>query len=265
MAQLKRSEIRLIEKFVAFPNGHGFVLDFSDRTIAEYFEDEFGRDFDDDKFRDRGGSKRNRLVSFCLQESQTEVSALLRGLLERRDNLVSQRETDEPDSLRGDFMVLISKIETNADRPSLDAIYSFQSTRTLDELISDLERSIRSDKPEVALDRLHTYCMKKFAYLLSLEGIECTDKEPLHSRFGKYRNILVANVDLHPVSDLALKSAITIFDRFNDVRNNWTLAHDNELLAHAEARYMFDSISAILKFIKTIEAGRFEKVVATKQ
>ena len=42
-----------------------------------------------------------------------------------------------------------------------------------------------------------------------------------------------------------------------DVRNNESFAHDNDIVNHAEARYIFDSITALLRFIKTIEAEKF--------
>ena len=33
MVDLKRSQIRTIEEAMAYPNGFGYVLDFSDRTM----------------------------------------------------------------------------------------------------------------------------------------------------------------------------------------------------------------------------------------
>ena len=42
MADLKKSEVRAIEKAMAFPRGFGYVLGFSDRTFDEYFKDELG-------------------------------------------------------------------------------------------------------------------------------------------------------------------------------------------------------------------------------
>jgi hypothetical protein len=46
-------------------------------------------------------------------------------------------------------------------------------------------------------------------------------------------------------------------EKFNYVRNDDSLAHDNELPDPAEARFLFDSIVAILRFMKSIEAARF--------
>jgi len=57
---------------------------------------------------------------------------------------------------------------------------------------------------------------------------------------------------------LIVKSSIGVFEKFNHVRNNQSLAHDNELLDSAEARFIYDGVTAVLRFVKSIEAGRFE-------
>lgn len=57
MVHLKRSQVRVIEEVMAFPQGFGYVLDFSDRTIAEFFEDEFQLDIDEEKYSANGTSK----------------------------------------------------------------------------------------------------------------------------------------------------------------------------------------------------------------
>ncbi len=258
MVALKRSEISLIERFVAYPNGLGYVLDFSDRTFDEFFEDDFRIDIYGGAYSGRGGSKRHHLISFCEQSDAFFVAKVLRSLADRRATIIRRSGTGSPDGLEEDFVELIAKVEANSELPSTDALERYASDRMLDELISDLERTIADNKPEAALDHLHTYCTKKFAYLLKQRGIECERDEPLHSRFGRYRKALVGEQPLHEASDLAMKSAISVFERFNDVRNNHSLAHDNEILAHAEARYIFDAICAMLRFIKSIEAGRFE-------
>jgi hypothetical protein len=62
MVDLKHSEIRTIEN--AFQGDRGYVLDFSDRTFREFFEDEFRIDIDAAKYRANGTSKMNRLRTF---------------------------------------------------------------------------------------------------------------------------------------------------------------------------------------------------------
>ena len=258
MVILKRSEISLIEQFVAWPRGFGYVLDFSDQTFAEFFEDDFRIDIDLPIFQERGHSKRNRLISFCLKASPTIVAQVLRALAEKRQRLATTSAATPGDGLDVPFDALVDAIHTRADRPSTDALYLYEHDRTLDELVADLQRTLESNKPEAALDHLHTYCMKKLAYLLSLRGIDCTDNEPLHARFGKYRRCLLAETDLHESSDLAMKAAISVMQKFNDVRNHRSLAHDSVILGHHEARYIFDVVTALLRFIRSHEAEQFE-------
>jgi hypothetical protein len=64
--------------------------------------------------------------------------------------------------------------------------------------------------------------------------------------------------DLREVTAQIIKNAIGVFDKFNRVRNNQSLAHDNELLDPAEARFIYDSITAILRFVKSVEANKFD-------
>ena len=47
-----------------------------------------------------------------------------------------------------------------------------------------------------------------------------------------------------------------IFDEFNSVRNNNSLAHDNQLLNPDEAKYVFDNITLLLRFINKIESAK---------
>lgn len=99
--------------------------------------------------------------------------------------------------------------------------------------------------------------MKKFGHLLDSHDVTWDRKEPLHSRAGKYVKALEAGYPLRDASRQIIKSAVSIFEKFNHIRNDDSLAHDNDLPDHAEARFIFDSIAAILRFIKSIEATRF--------
>lgn len=88
-------------------------------------------------------------------------------------------------------------------------------------------------------------------------GVTWDRKEPLHSRAAKYVKALDASYPLRDASRAIIKCAIGVFEKFNYVRNDNSLAHDNDLPDHAEARFIFDSIATILRFIKSIEATRF--------
>ena len=95
MVDLKRSEITAIENAVAFPRGFGYVLDFSDRTMEEFFEDEFGVPIFDEEFRGNGSSKRNCLKAFLSMAPSTLALKVLRTLWERREGMLANSLTRE--------------------------------------------------------------------------------------------------------------------------------------------------------------------------
>jgi len=260
MVDLKPAEMRVIDD--AFQMHEGYVLNFFDRTFAEYFDAEFGINIYDEKYAFNGTSKAKRLRAFIKAEDEYTVSIVLRKLWEYAEGLPKREPNSwEPMVVEKDVKTplfdLLNRIEGGGALPRTDALERFKADETLEELISAIERDIQANKPAAALDRLHTYCMKKFAHLLEKRGESCTREDPLHSRFGKYIKAVEKEHVLRDISKLVMKSSISIFERFNQVRNNESFAHDNDLVDKAEARFIFDTITAILRFIKTTEAESF--------
>ena len=258
MVKWKHKDIRIIDN--AFEMHGGYVLDFSDRTFAQFFDDELGLDIDADKYRANGTSKAKRLRTFLALEDEFTVSKVLRGLWAHRASLPAPEISDEskPEiDVKTPLFDLINRIEGGGASPRTDALEKFAADETLEELIAAIERDIQANKPAAALDRLHTYSMKKTAHLIEKHDGTCNRDDPLHSRMGKYIKLLEESRQLREISKRTLKSGISIFESFNDVRNNETFAHDNDIVDQAEARYIFDSITALLRFIKTIEAEKF--------
>ena len=246
---------------MAYPRGYGYVLDFSDRTIQEFFEDEFGVDIFSPENKTNGSSKRNCLNTFLLRADQQSALRVLHALWERREGLLeSLPSSDEAQIARTKsqaFQDAIDNLQTEPATLTAAGVDAFVRDRTLEELVADIGRTLAANKPEVAIDHLHTYCMKKFAHLLQVRGQICNKDEPLHSRFGRYRKCLEAEQNLHEFTSRALKSFISLLQSFNDLRNNHSLAHDNQLLAPMEARFIFSSISAILIMLRALESARY--------
>lgn len=240
----------------------GYVLDFSDRTIAEFFEDEFGIDFYDEKYSFNGTSKAKRLRAFIETEDSPVVSYVLRALWNHRVALPGYADATPEESAkellkRDTFFAILRRIEGEQGAASTDALERFKTDYSLEELISAIERDITAGKAAAALDRMHTYCMKKFTHLLEERGLTCDRTEALHARVGRYVKRVEAERQLSEMSKRIIKSAISVFEQFNHVRNEQSLAHDNELIDAVEAKFIFESVSAILRFIKAVEAARF--------
>ncbi len=82
MVAIKRSEMRQIDN--VFDMQGGYVLDFSNRTFSEFFEDEFRINIYDEKYHVRGTSKANLLRGFIEVEDGYMVGKVLRKLYDYR-------------------------------------------------------------------------------------------------------------------------------------------------------------------------------------
>ncbi|MBE6759623.1 MAG: hypothetical protein E7554_05965 [Ruminococcaceae bacterium] len=52
------------------------------------------------------------------------------------------------------------------------------------------------------------------------------------------------------------KGDISIFEKYNDIRNNNSYAHDNDVLGKAESAYVVAIITSTLTFIHSIEESK---------
>jgi hypothetical protein len=253
MVTLRYEERETVEDALAMRSG--YVLQFSDRTLGDFFRDEFGIDIYDAKYGVNGTSKAKHLRAFIAAEDAFTVARVMRRLWDVRESNAAYRPIDN-EPLKARLFALVARLES-ATAPRTDAIDRFAPDETLEELVAAIERDVAANKPAATLDRLHTYCMKKFAHLLEQRQVACAKDEPLHSRMGKYMKALGQERELGEMTKQVIRNYIGIFEKFNYVRNNQSLAHDNELLDPAEARFIFDAIAAFLYFIKSIEANRF--------
>ncbi len=127
-------------------------------------------------------------------------------------------------------------------------------------LVQSIIASIDHNKPEEALDRLHTFVVKYMRQLCDRRTIPFDQDTPLHSLFGLY----VKDLEQHSLiesemSRRILKSSISVLDAYNSVRNNQSLAHDNPLLNRDESVLICNNIFSLIKFVKSIEDKLAEK------
>jgi len=80
MATLTTNEKQLLEKL--FQMSSGVVLDFSDRTMSEFFRDDMGINIYDDQYEYGSGSKANRLRGFWLSAEGASVGKSISKLIE---------------------------------------------------------------------------------------------------------------------------------------------------------------------------------------
>ncbi|MHC0612721.1 abortive infection family protein [Komagataeibacter oboediens] len=183
---------------------------------------------------------------------------MLRIFWEYRQQLTSRCQSSslEP-QVEADFLAMIAKLEGSHQPINLDIVEKFSDDTTLGELVEAIQREIQANKPHAALDRLHTYAMKKFADLLARDGVEFGQHDALHARAGRYINNLRQTSQIGEYSAKIAKSAVQVMEHFNQVRNNQSFAHDNEMLSLAEGRYVFETVLSLLRFVKALDEAKF--------
>src|SRR6056297_2093816 len=106
---LKRLDFDLLDYI--FEMGGGYVLDFSNQTYSEFFNDELQINIDDDRYCDIGTSKGKRLRSFLKQSGSIDVLRVLNSLWEYRETKRKRagKEEEKPE-LVSDFSDLLVRL-----------------------------------------------------------------------------------------------------------------------------------------------------------
>lgn len=241
-----------------FHSGDGYVLDFTDRTMAEWFEETFNLDIFQPRFQIEGASKGKTLRGFVAVAEPRLVANVLRALWGYRrglDGFIESNPTEEA-RLKAWLEQFTTELETASSLNLEDALKDFSSDTTLAKLRASIAADLVAERPDVAPDRVHTYCVKRFRHLLASRGHEVDARTPLDAIFGAYARILR---DEGAVSQFALPTLRVqhkLFDGLNHARNKRSLAHDNELLDASEGQFVIECVLASLAFIERIEAER---------
>jgi len=236
----------------------GYVLDFSDKTFNDFVRRRFGIDATAPTYTVDGTSKAKRLRALLRSLVPGAQAEMLRIFWDYRQQASNrgQFSTLEP-HIEADFMAMIAKLEGTHQPIDLEIVEKFSDDPTLGELVEAIQREIQANKPHAALDRLHTYAMKKFSDLLARDGVHVGQNDALHARAGRYINNLRQASHISEYSAKIAKSAVQVMEQFNQVRNNQSLAHDNEMLSLAEGRYVFETVLSLLRFIKALDEAKF--------
>ena len=257
MSSLSYSEKQRFEKLLGMKTG--YVSDFSNRTFEEFVWDSVRKEIYDDAFEYASGSKANRLRAFWEREPDHVVAKLLKDLVDYARDLGAEQ------GLLEGCREAVDRLMQSAPVPDLDAIVPNAGGREFEVLADAVKKSIEENEPEAGLDRLHTFTVKYLRVLCEERGISTEKKKPLHSLLGELLKSLKAEGLIDSVmTERILKSTISILDAFNTVRNDQSLAHDNEILTYDEALLIFSHISSAIRFLGTVEGSGRESNVETK-
>lgn len=248
MADLTNTEKRQFERLLGMSSG--YVLDFSNRTFAEFVMDSTGRDPYDAKY-DHGSSKANRLRGFWAEEPNRIVGKLMTDMLEYAATRVGG---DRDPALRAQCERTVARLLQDNPVQELDALVAVGNERDFEIVAKAVRDAIDCDELEAGLDRLHTFVVKYVRSLCDGRGITIDRDKPLHSLFGEYVKHLRQGGHLESeMTARILKSSISTLEAFNDVRNNQSLAHDNPILGYEEALLIFNHVAASIRFLRSVD------------
>lgn len=132
---------------------------------------------------------------------------------------------------------------------------------SLEFIRQDIERNIANNTPEMAIDRLHTFCVMYFKKLCDKHQISVTPDSNEHyslthliSELNKWYND--NNYFDSDFSKTAIRNSNSLFDKFNFLRNNRSPAHDNEFMFKIEAEYVVKIITDTVMFIEKLESAK---------
>ena len=96
----------------------GYVLDFSNRTLADFFLEELGVDIYDDRWKAQGNSKANRLRCYLRQSDRHTALQALEALWEYREaSSVTADYPDLEDSVRTAYFRIIQRLGGTPPEP----------------------------------------------------------------------------------------------------------------------------------------------------
>lgn len=256
MAELHYKEKFLIEKLFEMPSG--YVMDFSNRTFEEFIYDSIRVNIYDDKYFYASGSKANRLRGFFSEEPSYKVGELLTALLDYWHTKAIAKEYgfdfEKDENIYKECLKIASRLKEETIVEEIAVIKEIADDRDFSLLAKSIRESIDKNEPEVALDRLHTYVMKFIRQLCENHKVEIKKDESLNAIFGKYVKFIVANEKIESImTERILKYSIHVIEAFNDIRNNRSFAHDNQILNYSESVLIFNNLTNSIKFIETIE------------
>lgn len=249
MSDLTGIEKRKLERLLGMSSG--YVLNFSNKTFEEFFFDCVGINIYDSKYDYVSGSKANRMRAFWIREGNHLVGKVLGSLLDGWDEY---RSPDSPEVPSDDAMRIVHRLQQSADVSLISVSNLDKDDPTFEVLVRSIQECIDRNEPRVGLDRLHTFLVKYLRSLCNKRGIDTSSTKPLHSLLGEYIKALKVEKAIDSaMSERILKSSISVLESFNEVRNDQSLAHDNQILNHDESLLIFRHVAGIVRFIEAIE------------
>lgn len=151
---------------------------------------------------------------------------------------------------------IIERLKNTADV----ALPEYSNT-DLSIIFDDIQSNIHEGKPELVIDRLHTYATQFMRNVCMRHNIRIVDDKgnfyPLDTLVGSLKTWYEREDYFESEFSLvAIRNTINIFAKYNDLRNAKSAAHPNPLLNKIEAEYAVKIVADTIAFIDQIEKSK---------
>lgn len=242
-----------------FGMSSGYVIDFSNNSFSRFVGDTINIDIYADPGYEEYSSKANKLRQIWENEPDSVVGILIEALLSYyEDYKLCKGDLSDYDKKKiGDMRIVANRLKGKSSQIVLPK----KKEETLQTLMEDINNALARNKPELVLDRLHTFSTKLLREICEDNAITVKDKKgvyfPLHSLAGmlrkKYEN---EHLFQSSFTALAIQNSISLFDKYNEIRNVQSYAHDNEILDSMEAEFAVRVMANLITFIDKAETYR---------
>lgn len=171
-------------------------------------------------------------------------------------------QTTSPD-IQEAFLNLTDRLLADQPVENIDAIKANNDYKDFHQLARLIRESIEKNKPEAALDRLHTFLIKFLKELCASHSVAVRKEETVNAIFGKYiKSIRGKGLISSDMAEKIILFSYNVIDAFNDIRNNRSFAHDNPILSYDESVLIFSNLTATVKFLQAVETKHKNPSVA---
>jgi hypothetical protein len=116
MSSLRTIDLMVVDDLMDFIRGHGYVLDFSDRSFSQFFATELDVDIDDPTYAENGGSKGRRLKCFLQKVDDRTALRTLTVLWETRVAFLLRSGRDDPVmNAEARYLIVINRLGGSPD------------------------------------------------------------------------------------------------------------------------------------------------------
>jgi hypothetical protein len=242
MAGMKPQEIKRVTHGYIGVSATDILDDFSHKSLKEFYPRYCELDIDMDSFM---GNLRKKFEAVLASVPPRDQAKILRGVVAKCP--VTSFKKTRTTAARDELLKMADRLEGAMQAPNLK-----EMTESTWRAIEDAKVLLKTNGPISAVDRVHTAIHAYLKLICDVAEITCNPDANVEALFGLIRDQHMRFKDLATRSKnivAILRSMAKVFTAVNDIRNNESMAHPNELLEEDEAMLVINAAWTALHYI----------------